>query len=202
METPPYTPTPSFPVGYDIDLDITATAQSLSAWSLGFRLHDDFDLSPILSDTAVVPSIMDTTSVGTPSDTFTVNTSPPANADEILFHPLPHSLQNDYPIGRRTTRRVNISTSNSQPSLRERFADVMKLVRQFPPGDRPENTLFTPFFIKSDDNFICLLCPASAPKELGNRTQMIQHIAGGHGGSRPFSCSYWYVIRTVGSSPL
>lgn len=191
-ESPPYTPNQPFPAGSDLDFSVTASHQSLFEWGFEFSLHNTY---PILSDTIAVPSFLNTPSAGTPSDTFIANTSLPAEGDGILDHPLPRSFHNDYPIGHTATHIVNTNTSHSQLSLRERFDNVMKLVRQFPPGDKPNNTIFSPFFTKTDDNYICLLCPllfpASAPKALSNRTQMIQHIAGGHGGSRPFACVYW-----------
>jgi hypothetical protein len=28
---------------------------------------------------------------------------------------------------------------------------------------------------------------------LANHTQIIQHVSGFHGETRPFACSYWYV---------
>ena len=195
--SPPYTPTQEFPAGSYLNLDLTANPLSLSLWEFGFSLHDTFNISPILSDAGIViepvaPSFLDAPA---PPGASNVNISPTTAKDEILCHPPPHSihysLRDDCPIGRRATRKINDNSPHSQPSLQERFNDVMKLVRQFPPGDKPQNALFTQFFTKSDDHYVCLLCPASYPKALRNRTQMIQHIAGGHGGSRPFACVVW-----------
>jgi len=186
-----YIPTLQF---NDLTLDVTANYQPLSPWGFGFSLHDAFNISPILSNTGtgtVAASFPDAPSVGAPPGALDVSIRSTATAtgDEILCHPLPihDTLWNDPPIRRYATRRVNVNAAHSQPSLRARFDDVMKIVRQLPPGHKPSNTHFTPFFTRIEDRYVCLLCP----KALCNRTQMIQHIAGGHGGNRPFKCSFW-----------
>ena len=178
----------------DLSLDVTANYQPLSPWGFGFSPYDAFDLSPILSDTSTVTepvaaSSPDAPSFGAPSGALDVSIRPAVTGDEIICHSLPiyDTLQKDRPVRRYATRRINVDTAHSQPSLLERFDDVMKIVRQLPPGHKPSNTHFTPFFTRIDGRYVCLLCP----KALRNRTQMIQHISGGHGGNRPFGCSFW-----------
>lgn len=200
VDPSPYSPIQGLPAESYLNLDETANSLSLSLWEFGLSLHNAFNLSPILSDPGTViepvaPSFLDALSTGAPPGASNVNISPTAAKDEILCHPPPDSihdsLRDDCPIGRRATRKINDNSAHSQLSLQERFDDVMKLVRQFPPGDKPQNALFTQFFTKSDDYYVCLICPATDPKALRNRTQMIQHIAGGHGGNRPFACEFW-----------
>ena len=107
-------------------------------------------------------------------------------SEDIGFHqPLPTSIlgtpQFDHDSGRRS----------DQVSLHEQFADIMDIVQRLPSGEPPKNALFKPFFKRDGDRFVCLLCPARDAKILVNRTQIIQHIAGGHGKFRPFACPSW-----------
>jgi hypothetical protein len=175
VDPPPYTPNPDFPLGGDFNLDIT------SPWSFGFPLCDALNLSPISSDAGTGSDI-------TPAAPSLLNTP---SSGQSLLRSVPHTLRNNRQNGRRTTRGTRGNMAHSQPSLRERFADVINRVRQLPPGDKPKNALFTPFFTREDDHYTCLLCRASDPKVLANRTQIIQHIAGHHGGYRPFACLVW-----------
>jgi hypothetical protein len=206
VDPPPYSPAQDFPVGCYLKLEVT-NSYHLSPWEFVSNPNDAFDVSPISSNTGtalepVAPSLPDATSAGVPPDAFSVNISPTEQGDEIPYHPPPRSTHNTLgkarPIRRQATRKITINTAHCQPSLRERFEDVMTIVRQLPLGEMPKNALFTSFFTRIDDDYVCLLCPASDAKVLSNRTQMIQHVAGGHGGSRPFACQIWYLVHPIG----
>ena len=75
----------------------------------------------------------------------------------------------------------------------------MERVRLLPSGEQAKNALFTQFFTKNGRLYVCLLCPTKAAKAIPNRTQIIQHITGWHGASRPFACPSWCVACLTSS---
>lgn len=136
-------------------------------------------LSPLLINTSLLiespaPSIFHEQSTSPRS----VISSPSSEPDEIIYHnpsptSFPFTRRDDHHNGNRYTNNDTIGTS-----LHERFEDVMNMVRQLPSGEQPKNSLFTPFFTRNSDLYVCLLCPTSATKTISNRTQIIQHITG------------------------
>jgi hypothetical protein len=141
------------------------------------------------------PSVIHSQSAHSPG----IITSTTGGADEIIRH---KAIPNSFPVTRRfnhhSRNRCTKRTDNETigVSLHERFADVMNLVRRLPSGEQPKNALFTPFFTRNGQIYVCLLCH----KRIANRTQMIQHITGQHGESRPFACLLWSVAYISGST--
>ena len=111
--------------------------------------------------------------------------------DKVPFDSVAVTRRNDRRNCKRFTRRTDSDTTGI--SLHVQFAHVMKKVQQLPCGEKPKNALFTPFFTRNGRLYVCLLCPTKAAKTISNRTQIIQHISGGHGESRPYTCSSWCV---------
>lgn len=144
-----------------------------------------------------IPSILHPELPSCPS----ITTSPSAGiiCDKELPSSFPVTHRNDYHIiGKRCAKRPENHTIKFSP-LYERFAQVMESVRQLPSGEQPKNALFTPFFTKNGRLYVCLLCPTKAAKSISNRTQIIQHITGQHGDSRPFACPSWCVAFLTSS---
>jgi len=169
-----------------------ATFQALFIDS--FDSPGTFDmLSPPLVNTDLIAVSPDVSIIRaqSPSTQSTI-TSPPGDTDEIVCHVEFHnSFQFYHPNGNRSTKKTD--SSMIEVSLHERFAKVMNLVRRLPSAERPKNALFTPFFTRKDDLYVCLLCPTKVAKSITNRTQIIQHITGRHGERRPFACPSWFV---------
>ena len=160
-------------------------------------------LSPLLINTSHLiespaPSIVHVQSPSSQS----VICSPPSETDEIICQ---DAFPNSFPATHRNDRRDGKPFTNGTDndsvgiSLHERFADVMNMVRRLPSGELPKNVLFTPFFTRNGDLYVCRLCPTKTAKTIANRTQIIQHIIGQHGEGRPFPCPSWYVVYLTSS---
>jgi len=100
------------------------------------------------------------------------------------------------------TSNANTSASNTEVTsvspadetdVKVLFEKTMSLVRLLPAGTRVQNRIWLPFYKREGEVYICLLCPRTSPKMLANHTQIIQHVSGFHGETRPFACSYWCV---------
>ena len=101
------------------------------------------------------------------------------------------------------TSNANSSTSNTDVTsvspaeeidVQALFEKTMSLVRLLPAGTRVQNRIWLPFYKREGEVYICLLCSPTSPKMLANHTQIIQHVSGFHGETRPFACSYWCVF--------
>ena len=101
------------------------------------------------------------------------------------------------------TSNANSSASNTEAisvspaeeiDVKALFEKTMTLVRLLPSGTRVQNRIWLPFYKREGEVYICLLCPRTSPKMLANHTQIIQHVSGFHGETRPFACSYWCVF--------
>jgi len=169
-----------------------------------FDPSDTFDsLSPLLTNASrlIEPPAPSIVHVQSPSSQ-SVTSSPPSETDEIICQ---DAFPNPFPATRRDCRdgrRFTNGTDNDSVgiSLHERFADVMNMVRKLPSGELPKNILFTPFFTRNCELYVCLLCPTKTAKNIANRTQIIQHIIGRHGEGRPFACPSWYVVYLISSN--
>lgn len=100
------------------------------------------------------------------------------------------------------TSNANSSASNTEVApfppagekdVQTQFENTMSVVRLLSPGTRVQNRIWLPFYKREGEVYICLLCPPTSPKMLANHTQIIQHVSGFHGETRPFACSYWCV---------
>ncbi|SRR5258706_7654514 len=111
--------------------------------------------------------------------------------DKVLLDSIAVTRRNGRRNGKRYTKRTDNDTTGM--ALHVQFAQVMERVRQLPSGEKAKNALFTPFFTRNGRHYVCLLCPTKDAKTISNRTQIIQHISGGHGESRPFACTSWCV---------
>jgi hypothetical protein len=168
-----------------------STIQALEHWVSAFSLPDATSLLlhniSTITDPATPVSLLNDSSTGSSN----VDVSSSVKPNDTL-RPSRHSnggtSRHD---NSRHTRDDSNASNNPTSLLHEQFVDTMKAVHQLPPGERPANALFTPFFTKGGDKYVCLLCPAKTAKALVNRTQIIQHIAGGHGEARPFVCPSW-----------
>ena len=127
------------------------------------------------------------------NQTFETNTLLHPSIASSRFHPL-----ND--ASGSGTSNANSSASNTEVTsvspaeeidVKALFEKTMSLVRLLPTGTRVQNRIWLPFYKREGDVYICLLCPRPSPKMLANHTQIIQHVSGFHGETRPFACSYW-----------
>lgn len=121
-----------------------------------------------------------------------------------LLHPSIASSRFHPPsdASRPSTSNANSSAPNTEATplspaeeidVKALFEKTMDLVRLLPSGTRVQNRIWLPFYKREGEVYICLLCPRMSPKMLANHTQIIQHVSGFHGETRPFACSYWCV---------
>lgn len=129
------------------------------------------------------------------NQSFEANTLLHPSLASSRFNPL-----ND--VSSSGTSNANSSASNTEIAsvspaeevdVQALFEKTMSLVRLLPHGTRVQNRIWLPFYKREGEVYICLLCPATSPKMLANHTQIIQHVSGFHGETRPFACSSWYV---------
>jgi len=130
------------------------------------------------------------------NQSFEANTLLHPSIASSRFHPL-----ND--ASGSGTSNANSSASNTEVAsvspakeidVQALFEKTMSLVRLLPAGTRVQNRIWLPFYKREGEVYICLLCSPTSPKMLANHTQIIQHVSGFHGETRPFACSYWCVF--------
>jgi hypothetical protein len=133
------------------------------------------------------------------NQTFESNTLLHPSIASAGFHP-PNDVSGSG-TSNANSSTFNMEVASASPAeeidVQALFEKTISLVRLLPSGTRVQNRIWLPFYKREGEVYICLLCPTTSPKMLANHTQIIQHVSGFHGETRPFACSYWCV-----SSPL